>query len=467
MHVEPNDGEALCSWLARLGQRLGLRPVDTALQAFGIESRHRPEWWRRPSSAEVAILARRTGLATERIEAMTLTAWAHDRSDERHERFGARGFQSQRARSATVRPTPQCSACLSADETPFIRLEWMIGWVAVCRKHLTHLTANCPGCGAALNLPGLSLWRPVVIGRCTSTRCERQMDDSHAAPALAVVSDIQARLLRLKHDGAGPLPGIGWVTWATLVGLVDLVLSALWRSRARHPRERLFRRIVIDNGLDPEQRLQIDWPSNYGTLLVLAWLFAEWPGRMTEAMELVRAPSLPELVGFVGKVGGAPDGQLVKLLAGSVPDRPPIEVEWRRWLDSLPETADMLRERSWREFRQGASERLRALADLRAGMDVATVARRSKLRTTTVERWLETGMEYGLDALISEQMHLSVLDPDQRAVISDWLESVSRFSKGPNAWCAEHAQHEIAIRFGILLTPSAAHSLYRRSLPPR
>ena len=465
VHVEPNDGEALYSWLVRLGHRLGLRPIDAALQAFGIESWHRPEWWRRPSSAEIAIMARRTGLSTERIEALTLTAWAHDRSDERHERFGARGFQRQRARSATVRPTPQCSACLSCDETPFIRLEWTIGWVAVCRKHLTHLTANCPACGAVLSLPGLSLRRPVVIGRCS--RCERQINGSHASRALPVVSDIQAHLLRLKHDGAGLLPGIGWVTWATMVGLVDLVLSALWRSRARHARERLFRHVVIDNGLDPEQRLQIDWPSNYGTLLVLAWLLAEWPGRMTEAMKLLRAPSLAELVDLVSKVGGAPDGQLVKLLTRSVPDQPPIEVEWRRWLDSLPETADMLQERSWREFRQGASERLRALADLRAGMDVATVARRSRLRTTTIERWLETGIEYGLDALIGEQMRLSVLDPDQRMAISDWLESVSRFSKGPNAWCAEHAQHEIAIRFSILLTPSAVHSLYRRSLPPR
>jgi hypothetical protein len=168
----------------------------------------------------------------------------------------------------------------------------------------------------------------------------------------------------LKHDGAGSLPGIGWVTWTTLVALVDLVLSALWRSRARYARERLFRRIVIDNGLDPEQRLQIDWPSNYGTLLVLAWLFAEWPGRMTETMELLRAPPLAELVGLVSKVGSEPDGQLVQMLVGIIPDRPPIEVEWRRWLDSLRETADELRERSRRELRQGASERLKALAEI-------------------------------------------------------------------------------------------------------
>ena len=461
VHVEPNEGEALYSWLARLGYRLALRPIDAALQALGIESWHRPEWWRRPSSAEIAVMARRTGLSIERIEAMTLTAWAHDRSDERHERFEARGFQRQRAGSAVVRPTPQCGACLSSDEVRFIRLEWMIGWVAVCPRHQTRLTATCPACGAILSLPGLSLRRPVVIGRCS--RCERQIDGSHAAPALPVVSDMQVRLLRLKHDGAGFLPGIGWVTWATMVGLVDLVLSALWRSRARYARERLFRRIVIDNGLDPEQRLQIDWPSNYGALLVLAWLLAEWPSRMTDAMKLLRAPSLSNLVDLVSEIGGELDGQLVKMLVSTVPDRPPIEVEWRRWLDSLPETEATLRERARLEYRQGASERLRALADLRGGMDVATVARRAKLRTVTIERWLETGIEYGLDALIAEQVRLTFLNPDERTEISDWLESVPRFSKGPNAWCAEHAQHEIAARFGILLTPSAVRSLNRRN----
>lgn len=465
VHVEPKDGEALYSWLVRLGHRLALKPIDAALQAFGIESSHRPEWWRRPSSDEIAIMACRTGLSTERIKAMTLKAWAHDRSDERHERFEAHGFQRQRAGSATVRATPQCGACLFADETPFLRREWTIGWVAVCPKHLTRLTATCRACGTILSLPGLSLRRPVVIGRCS--RCERQIDGSHASPALPVVSDMQVCLLRLKHDGAGLLPGIGWVTWATLVGLVDLVLSALWRSRARYARERLFRRIVIDNGLEPEQRLQIDWPSNYGTLLVLAWLLAEWPGRMTDAMDLLRAPSLAELIDLVSKAGGEPDDQLVQMLVGIIPDRTPIEVEWRRWLDSLPETADELRERSRRELRQGASERLKALADLRGGTDIATVARRAGLRTTTIERWLETGIEYGLDALIAEQMRLSFLTQDQRMAISDWLESIPRFGKGPNASCAEHAQHEIAIRFGILLTPSAVRSLCRRNLPTR
>jgi len=37
VHVEPNEGEALYSWLARLGYRLALRPIDAALQALGID----------------------------------------------------------------------------------------------------------------------------------------------------------------------------------------------------------------------------------------------------------------------------------------------------------------------------------------------------------------------------------------------------------------------------------------------
>jgi hypothetical protein len=91
------------------------------------------------------------------------------------------------------------------------------------------------------------------------------------------ICERQARLPTVKRDGMGSLPGIGRISWATFVGLADLVLSALWRRRAQQARERLFARVVRDNRLDPEERLRIDWSSNYGTMLILAWLFAGCP----------------------------------------------------------------------------------------------------------------------------------------------------------------------------------------------
>ena len=272
---------------------------------------------------------------------------------------------------------------------------------------------------------------------------------------------MQAQLLAVKRDGTGNLPGIGRIAWATLVGLVDLVLAALWRPRARHAPERLFARVVRDSGLDPEERLRIDWPSNYGTMLILGWLFAGWPERMTEAMDLLRAPALGELIRLVTEIGGAPDSQLGTILVDVILDRPAIEEEWRRWLESLPETGDMLRQRSRRELRHGVSERLRALADLRDGMDAATVAAQAGLRIVTVERWLDIGLEYGLEALTAEQMRISALTQKQRHAITTWLASISRRSKGPNAWRAEQAQQEIAVRFGVLISVSAVLHLFQ------
>jgi transposase len=462
MHVEPKQGEALCSWLARLSNRLALTPPDTAACVFALDNYRRPNWWRRPGACELAAIANKTGLTIERLRGMTLAGWAEARNDERHQRFGAPGFLRQRAQPKALQPLAICGQCMASDDEPFIRTEWMIGWTVVCMKHRAVLNAHCPSCGAVLTLPGINTRRRVIVGRCG--RCDRPLDGSHAEPAPDAICQLQAQLLAVKRDGTGNLPGIGRIAWATLVGLVDLVLAALWRPRARHARERLFARVVRDSGLDPEERLRIDWPSNYGTMLILGWLFAGWAERMTEAMDLLRAPALGELIRLVTEIGGAPDCQLGTILVDVILDRPAIEEEWRRWLESLPETGDTLRQRNRRELRHGVSERLRALADLRDGMDAATVAAKAGLRIVTVERWLDIGLEYGLEALTAEQMRISALTQKQRHAITTWLASISRRSKGPNAWRAEQAQQEIAVRFGVLISVSAVLHLFQDAL---
>jgi transposase len=457
MHAEPYDGEALWSWLTRLGNRVDMTARDTARRAFGIDSHRRPEWWRRPTPVELAALANRSGLGLERVRAMTLLGWAEARCDERHERFCAPGFWRQRTRPALLRPLAMCTHCLTTDNEPFIRTEWMIGWTAVCAKHKAILVGRCPHCAAVLSLPGLSMRRAVRIGRCD--RCDRALDQA-PEPALDAACATQKRLIALKRTGLGHLPGLGPIAWETFVGLADLVLSALWRPRARHARERLFARVVCDSGLDPSERLQIDWPSNYGTMLILAWLLAGWPERMTEAMDLLRAPGLDELIALLTELGSAPDVRLATMLTGVIPDRPSREEAWRRWLDSLPEAAETLRGRARRELRYGVSEKLSALAYLRDGTKPATVAKRFGLRVATVEGWLDIGLEYGIEALTAEKTRISFLTQDQRQAITAWLNSVRRLSKGRTAWSAENAQQEIAVRFGVLLSTSAVLHLF-------
>lgn len=451
-------GEALNSWVARLGSRLGLNPADAAQCAFGIDSVNRPDWWRRPEMAELAAIANRTGLAIERIQAMTLSGWAQERADERHERFEAAGFRRQQTRAATLRPTPICGLCLGEDAVPFLRLEWTIGWVAICPHHRTTLITHCPVCGARLTQPSLGTRRKVALGRCQ--RCSVEINGSAGTPAHDSACALQARLMKLKRAGSESMSGLGAMTWPLMIGLIDLVLTAVWSTHARHARERLFDRILADGGFARDERFGMDWSSNYGAMLILAWLFDAWPHRMTQAMDILRAPGLTGLAASVATIGNELPRQVIAMLADIVPDRPPVEDEWRKWLADLPFTAEMLREREKCELRQDASRRLQWFADLRAGMDVTAAAERARISPLTIERWLEAGIEYGLDAILAEQTRINFLPADQRHAITVWLETVPRFCKGPNAWSIEHAQHEIATLFGVRLSFAGVQSLY-------
>ncbi|MGK4455632.1 helix-turn-helix domain-containing protein, partial [Klebsiella pneumoniae] len=89
-----------------------------------------------------------------------------------------------------------------------------------------------------------------------------------------------------------------------------------------------------------------------------------------------------------------------------------------KWLADLPFTAEMLREREKCELRQDASRRLQWFADLRAGMDVTAAAERARISPLTIERWLEAGIEYGLDAILAEQTRINFLPADQRHAIT-------------------------------------------------
>jgi hypothetical protein len=361
---------------------------------------------------------------------MTLSGWTEARRDERPERFCVPGFLYQRAGIPDLRPLAICGKCLESDAIPFIRIEWMIGWMAVCIKHKVILSTHCPSCGAALRLPTLSVRRHVTIGRCR--RCEHTLNGSQSKPAPDTACNMQARLLAIKHAGIGNLPGIGCITWSALVSLIDLILCALWRQRARYIHERLFARIVHDTGLHRDERLRTDWASNYGTMLLLAWLFAQWPKRLAAAMDLLHAPGLDELILLVTELGAGIDQQLETILRDIVPDRSRGAEDWRFWLESLPETGTTLRQRSKREFLPSARKRLRVLADLLDGLDTATAADRAGLKAVEVEHWLNVGLKYGLSALTAEQMRFSYLTANQHRAITGWLASVSRRAAGPN-----------------------------------
>jgi hypothetical protein len=49
--------------------------------------------------------------------------------------------------------------------------------------------------------------------------------------------------------------------------------------------------------LRPDARFTIDWKSNYGALVLMAWMIADWPVRLRRALELLAAPRVDDLLG--------------------------------------------------------------------------------------------------------------------------------------------------------------------------
>jgi transposase len=142
---------------------------------------------------------------------------------------------------------------------------------------------------------------------------------------------------------------------------------------------------------------------------------------------------------------------------------------WRQWLDNLPHSADDLRERALLEFHFGRNARIMALAMLRDGRGISAAAKAARVQPSAVQRWLDIGMGYGLEAIFAAPMRRCDLTEEQRQRIEAWIASVRRSTSGICAWRPEHAQQEIAAHCGLLLSLDAVHRLFsnHRSLRQR
>ena len=90
LHAAPQSGEALASWILRLSAALRLSPLALGRMAFGIDADVDAEWWRRPSIETLARIAKRTGISTHALAAMTFIGSASARDDEAPQRFCSR-----------------------------------------------------------------------------------------------------------------------------------------------------------------------------------------------------------------------------------------------------------------------------------------------------------------------------------------------------------------------------------------
>lgn len=460
VHVMPATDEALQSWLCRLGVSVGLSPLAFTRLAFGIDSRARPEWWRRPDPDRLAVISLRTGVSPGRLFEMTFEGWLAARDDEHDERLSAWRAAHPRRRPNGGHPAAVCPRCLAGDKMPYLRRTWMVGWLAVCPDHQLVLERKCRVCGNILRHPGLDARKPIQIGRCD--RCGTLAAAQNGPMALDGVIGLQRAMLALKQTGQRDIPGVGIVDWSVFTALVDLVLKAVWTGTAVMARQHLFARIIADLGHEPDERFRIEWQGNYGALVLMTWLLGLWPERLRQMLEWLNAPSVNDIIAGLSDLTETQRSTLREVTGIALHHRPRSE-SWRGWLDRLREDGVGIwklvhEERNWQR-----KERLTALAMVSDGVTIEAAAHRVKASVKLVERWLDIGAIYGLDAVTAKPLRSCELTPIQRDSISVWLASNGRSAPQPIGWTAEHARSEIALRFGILVTPSAARHLLHQS----
>ena len=457
MYVEPAADEALASWLYRLAALLDLSALSFIRQAFGIDSRHDVEWWRRPYRDQIAILGNKTGLEPEQIANMTMKDWFSARDDERQGRFSAQRVLRRPARRAAERSMVVCPCCLRDADKPYIRRHWMIGWLAICPRHRCVLVSSCPSCSLGLRAASLGSRERVVIGRCD--HCGFELGRASVRPALAAITALQDQLLDLKRNRIGALAPLGPIDWPTFTTIADVVMSVIWVDTSDHAREVLFSRILRDLGMKPDQRLCIGWPENYGTLLILTWMFADWPNRLEQTLRDLQSLSIESILDRLPDLGAELRKRTLGLLGSARDYRKASAEKWRDWLNGLVDDGVDFQAMAQKERHQGYNLRLTVLAMLAEGSSIAAAAASADIKPATIRRWLDIGGAYGLHAIVAKPLRRNELTAGQIHEMKEWLASTGRLRSRKTGWKPDHARNEIAARFGVLITNAAAQSL--------
>ncbi len=459
VHVEPAADEALVSWLVQVSWALRQSPLMFSRHGFKVDTAADPEWWRRPSAGVLATIAERTGVEPSRLRAMTLLGWSIARDDEGGHHFTRGRWTREKPGHRRGRRIGVCAQCLAEDERPYLRLLWMLGWAGVCPRHRAVLTGECPTCRRPIRLQGLNtrtLVDPLACQKCGGgfAHPRGQRADDRAV-------DMQSLLVAGKKAGALVLPGVGGVEWAVMMAVADVLLDMIWTSNDAQQRELLFNRIARELDLSGEDRLALSFGSNYGNLLMLDWLVTDLPQRLPATIGILRSPRLEGLLGRHDDIDADMAERLRTILSPAI-SKPGIgRGAWHLWIDSLPESPSKLRERAARERYKHRRQRLTAFAELKAGATVGEAAAIARVKPRSVYRWLDCGIEHGLEAALERQTGRAVLASAQSEVLVQWI-------------CADLAnqnRHAVVAhtkaRFGIELSLDVASSLLKKHRRPR
>ncbi len=423
-HVAPIEGEALISWVAALAAVNGMTPRLFCRDALGLDVRQSSSWWRHPGPSVMVQIRRWTGIAHGRLARMTLSGWAIARGDDDADRFTASRWAGRTNGEKRRGRIDVCTLCLAEAHRPHLPLIWMLGWAGACPRHGTMLTSRCPSCGNSLRLRGLKGLEPIdlLCGRCNAT-----LSDAGSAPAHPLVLELQAALIAGKQSGVAILPGVGALDWSTTMALADVLLSIIWMRRSKRPRDhltprlrdRLFAAIGRDLGMTDGEWKDIPWKENYGGLLLLAWLFGDLDRRLSRTIATLHTPRLDGLLVPFTDIDETTKDRLRGILSAARTRQPESRRAWKPWLDSL--SAAKLREQSARERYKHRRQRLRALADLKDGASVETVAALVGVDTKSIYRWLHRGAAGGLEAALDRPTGKPALTGAQAELMGQWI----------------------------------------------
>lgn len=425
-YVRPVEGEALISWLVRLSAALAIPPRALCRDAFGVDMRANGEWWRRPDPVSLDRIERWTGVGRDQLEKMTLNGWAASRDDEEAERFSARRWRGAAVSPVRARPVPVCPQCITHASRPYLGLTWMVGWVGACPQHALVLSDRCPSCGEGWRLRGLSDAGVVELIVCVD--CGASLGQGGGARAHPAAIELQAMLLAGKRSGTTDIASIGPLDWPMTMALADVLLSMVWTRATKKQRDylaprrrdRLFSRIARDLRIGAQDRNNLPWTSNYGGLVILAWLLDDPAKRLPYAIATLCSPRLEGLLGREG-LDDPTRERLRAILAPAAAKSPKGRQSWRPWLETLPLSAQDLQNQAARERYKHRRQRLTALAELLAGASVPAAAAKVGVRDKSVYCWLRAGAAGGLEAMLERAPSRHALTGLQREALGQWI----------------------------------------------
>ncbi len=350
----------------------------------------------------------------------------------------------------------------TAQPAPFLRRNWMVGWLAVCSRHRTVLMRNCPHCELKLVSQWLRESGPTDLRRCK--RCGGVLAQANGLPGVGAAIELQEAMLAVKRVGIGEIPGLGVMEWRSFTVIVDLVVKVVWTKAKAHARQDLFTQIVSDFSLEPAQRHLMDWRSNYAALILMAWMLADWPCRLRQTLELLNAPAIDDILGELHSVDNALRAQVRTEIRDVLSYRRQPE-NWQKWLLGMVEAGTDFRALALERKNRSWKARFTALAMLSEGRTIEEAAVGVHVGTAMINRWLEIGTAYGIDAVRAKSLRICDLTSGQVDEIADWFRSRERTASGPTGWTREQARREITARFGLLISTNAAYQLLLDSRP--